>query len=92
MRAAIDSVLRKPIETGAIPGVAALAADDQGIFYEGAFGRRAIDKPETMTLDSVFRIASMTKAITATAAMQLVERGRGSTPTVRHDCARRSGR
>ena len=76
MRAAIDSVLRKPIETGAIPGVAALAADDQGIFYEGAFGRRTIDKPDTMTLDSVFRIASMTKAITATAAMQLVERGR----------------
>jgi methyl acetate hydrolase len=29
-----------------------------------------------MTLDSVFRIASMTKAVTATAAMQLVEEGR----------------
>ena len=33
------------------------------------------DKPEPMTLDSVFRIASMTKAITGTAAMQLVEKG-----------------
>jgi methyl acetate hydrolase len=76
MRAAIDSVLRKPVDTGAIPGVAALAADDRGIFYEGAFGRRAVDKSDPLTLDSVFRIASMTKAITATAAMQLVERGR----------------
>ena len=76
MRAAIDNVLRKPIETGAIPGVAALAAGDRGIFYEGAFGRRAVDKSDPLTLDSVFRIASMTKAITATAAMQLVERGR----------------
>jgi methyl acetate hydrolase len=72
---AIDKVLRKPIEAGLIPGVVALAADDRGIIYEGAFGRRAVDKPEPMTLDSVFRVASMTKAVTGTAAMQLVEKG-----------------
>jgi methyl acetate hydrolase len=76
MSAEIDSVLRKPIETGAIPGVVALAANDRGVFYEGAFGRRATDKADAMTVDSVFRIASMTKAITGTAAMQLVEQGR----------------
>ena len=72
---AIDKVLRKPIEEGLIPGVVALAADDQGFIYEGAFGRRAVDRPEPMTLDTVFRIASMTKAITGTAAMHLVEKG-----------------
>jgi methyl acetate hydrolase len=72
----IDDVLRKPIEAGLIPGVVALAADDRGVFYEGAFGLRAVDKPEAMTLDSVFRIASMTKAVTGAAAMQLVEEGR----------------
>jgi methyl acetate hydrolase len=72
----IDNVFRKPIEAGLIPGVVALAADDRGVFYDGAFGRRAVDKPEPMTLDSVFRIASMTKAVTGTAAMQLVEEGR----------------
>jgi methyl acetate hydrolase len=72
----IDDVLRKPIDAGLIPGVVALAADDRGIFYEGAFGWREVDKPEPMTLDSVFRIASMTKAVTGTAAMQLVEQGR----------------
>ena len=72
----IDDVLRKPIEAGLIPGVVALAADDRGVFYEGAFGWRAVDKPEPMTPDSVFRIASMTKAVTGTAAMQLVEEGR----------------
>jgi methyl acetate hydrolase len=72
---AIDEVLRKPIEAGLIPGAVALAANDGGVVYEGAFGRRAIDKTEPMTLDSVFRIASMTKAITGTAAMQLVEKG-----------------
>ena len=72
----IDNVFRKPIEAGLIPGVVALAADDRGVFYDGAFGRRAVDKPEPMTLDSVFRVASMTKAVTGTAAMQLVEEGR----------------
>jgi len=72
----IDRVLKKPIEAGAIPGVVALAADDQGIVYQGAFGRRFIDKPDPITFDSVFRIASMTKAVTGTAAMQLVEQGR----------------
>jgi CubicO group peptidase (beta-lactamase class C family) len=71
----IDKVLKKPIEAGLIPGIVAVAADDRDVIYEGAFGQRAADKPEPMTLDSVFRIASMTKAITGTAVMQLVEKG-----------------
>ena len=76
MSAAIDRVLTDPVESGKIPGVVALVANDSGIIYQGAFGRRAVNRPEPMTLDSVFRIASMTKAITATAAMQLIETGR----------------
>src|SRR5262245_42226385 len=72
----LDRVRSKPIEAGPVPGVVAAAADDRGIFYKAAFGTRSVDKPEPMTADSVFRIASMTKAVTATAAMQLVERGR----------------
>ena len=71
----IDEVLRKPIVAGLIPGIVALAADDRGVFYEGAFGSRAVDKSEPMTTDSVFRIASMTKAVTGAAVMQLVEQG-----------------
>jgi methyl acetate hydrolase len=73
---AIDEILRKPIDAGLIPGIVALAADDRGVVYRGAFGRRAVDKTEPMTLDSVFRIASMTKAVTTTAAMQLIEQQR----------------
>ena len=72
----IDNVFRKPIEAGLLPGVVALAADDGGVFYEGACGWWTVDKPTPMTLDSVFRIASMTKAVTGTAVMQLVEEGR----------------
>ena len=73
---AIEKFQLKPIEAGLIPGIVVVAADDRGIIYQGAFGRRTIGKPEPMTLNSVFRIASMTKAITGTAAMQLVEKGR----------------
>ena len=46
------------------------------MIYQGAFGKRDLSKDDPMTLDSVFWIASMTKAITAAAAMQLVEQGK----------------
>jgi hypothetical protein len=48
----IDDVLRKPIAAGLIPGIVALAADDRGVFYQGAFGLRVLDKPEAMTLEA----------------------------------------
>jgi methyl acetate hydrolase len=76
MSADIDRVLINPVESGKLPGVVGLVANDSGIIYQGAFGHRTAGKPEPMTLDTVFRIASMTKAITAAAAMQLVETGR----------------
>jgi methyl acetate hydrolase len=75
-RAAIDSVLRSAVDQGDVPGVVALAGTDQGTVYEGAFGKRDLSRPEPMTLDTVFWIASMTKAIVSTAAMQLVEQGK----------------
>jgi len=59
-----------------VPGVVAMAATDRGLLYEGAFGRRGRGGAEAMTPDTVFRIASMTKAITSIAAMQLVEQGK----------------
>src|SRR6185436_19783487 len=51
------------------------AAGDE-VIYEGAFGRRGLPDGAPMTLDTVFWIASMTKAITGVAAMQLVELGK----------------
>ena len=72
----IDRVLETAVERGDVPGVVAMAADRGGVIYEGAFGRRALPDGEAMTADSVFWIASMTKAITSMAAMRLVERGR----------------
>src|SRR5260221_1256898 len=71
----IDDLLRAASGAGDVPGVAAAAATDAGILYEGAFGTRDLGAGPAMTRDTVFRIASMTKAVTAVAAMQLVERG-----------------
>ena len=72
----VDEALRRAVESGEVPGVVVAAATDEGIVYEAAFGKREIGKATSMTPDSVFWIASMTKAITCAAAMQLVESGK----------------
>src|SRR5689334_19793534 len=71
----IDQPLRAAVNDGRVPGVVALAATRDGAFYQGAFGRRSLAENTPMTVDTVFRIASMTKAVTGVAAMQCVERG-----------------
>src|SRR6202045_1756624 len=75
-KAQIDQVLRQKSDAREIPGVVAIAANGKETIYQGAFGKRDLSKDDAMTLDSVFWIASMTKAITAAAAMQLVEQGK----------------
>jgi methyl acetate hydrolase len=72
----IDEVLKAAIDRGDVPGVVAMAATREGPLYQGAFGKRALPDGAAMTADTVFWIASMTKAVTSTAAMLLVEEGR----------------
>jgi CubicO group peptidase (beta-lactamase class C family) len=74
--ASIDKLFSQAVESKAMPGIVAVAATDTSTVYEGAFGKRELGKDAPMTVDSVVWIASMTKAITGTAAMQLVERGK----------------
>lgn len=71
-----DTILQKAVESGDVPGVVAAATDRNETIYEGAFGVRVLGEPEPMTPDTVVWIASMTKALTSTAAMQLVEQGK----------------
>lgn len=72
----LDTLFRQAVESKRMPGIVAVAASDRGTLYEGAFGTREIGTDQPMTLDTVVWIASMTKAITAAAAMQLVEQGK----------------
>jgi methyl acetate hydrolase len=75
-KAQIDQILRQKCEAKEIPGVVALAATGNEVIYQGAFGKRDLSKDDAMTVDSVFWIASMTKAVTTAAGMQLVEQGK----------------
>ena len=72
----VDEVLKTAIDRGDVPGVVAMAATREGPVYHGAFGKRALPDGPAMTVDTVFWIASMTKAITSAAAMRLVEQGK----------------
>jgi methyl acetate hydrolase len=74
MKLQIDAVLKQATDAGAVPGVVAMVTDRNKTLYEGAFGRRALDGDAPMTLDTVGLIASMTKALTSVAALQLLER------------------
>ena len=76
MRERIDGVLSEAVSGGAVPGVVAGVTDADAELYLGGFGERVLGAGEKMTPDTVGWIASMTKAITGAAAMQLVEQGR----------------
>ncbi|HTX50724.1 MAG TPA: serine hydrolase domain-containing protein [Caulobacteraceae bacterium] len=72
--AAIEAALSAATVSG-LPGVAAAARLADGTTLERAAGMRGLDNPQPMTPDTVFWIASFTKALTTTAVLQLVERG-----------------
>jgi CubicO group peptidase (beta-lactamase class C family) len=73
--AKVDDTLRTGIAQRKIPAAVAMVASDRSVLYSGAFGTR--DSSGTAVApDSIFQIASMTKAITTVAALQLVEQGR----------------
>ena len=71
----IDRALQARVSAREIPGVVAMAANEQSVVYEGAFGFRDMAAASRMSTDTVFRIASMVKLLTSVAALQLVERG-----------------
>ncbi|TBW29080.1 serine hydrolase [Gramella sp. KN1008] len=71
----IDKMLHSSIEDEQIPGVVALIARDGKIVYHKAFGSADAGGKE-LKKDDIFRIASQTKAITATAVMMLWEEGK----------------
>lgn len=70
----IDKMLQEAVEKKEIPGAVALVARKGKIVYLKAFGEASPQIP--MKPDHIFRIASQTKAITATALMMLWEEGK----------------
>ncbi len=71
----IDDVMKQYIDEGKIAGAVTLVARQGHVVYREAFGMADIEDDRKMKTDSLFRIASMSKPITATAVMILYERG-----------------
>ncbi|MEQ1946704.1 MAG: serine hydrolase domain-containing protein [Bryobacteraceae bacterium] len=72
----IAETMREGVNKRGIPAAVAIVATGEKYLYTGAFGKRDAESGTSVKLDSIFAIASMTKAITTTAAMQLVEQGK----------------
>lgn len=72
----LDTMLEDAIKNEEIPGLVALIAKNGKIIYHTAKGFSSVEHEEAMPKDAIFRIASQTKAITATAVMMLWEEGK----------------
>ncbi len=71
----LQEILDKALAQQSIPGAVAMVGNSEKMIASATsgFSDPATDQP--MALDNIFQIASMTKAVTSAAAMQLVERG-----------------
>ena len=72
---AVSTFLADAVSRGDVPGVVALVVDRDKVLYHEAFGKMNTAKNVPMAKDTIFRIASMTKAVTSVGVMQLVEQG-----------------
>lgn len=75
MRQAVDRALAQAVETGRIAGAVVLVGDSAGTRHASAAGLADPASGRPMVEDTIFQLASMTKAVTSVAAMQLVETG-----------------
>lgn len=72
----ISSFLGAAVNRGDVPGVVALVVDRDTVLYHEAFGKMNVAKNLPMAKDTIFRIASMTKAVTSVGVMRLIEQGK----------------
>jgi CubicO group peptidase (beta-lactamase class C family) len=76
--AALTGVLQDATSRGDVPGVVVAVVDRDGVLYHEAFGQASTARQTPMAKDTIFNMASMTKAITSVAVMMLVDEGRVS--------------
>jgi len=74
--AAIGTFLKAAIARGDVPGVVVLVTGPDRVLYHEAYGKMNTAKGVEMQKDTIFNIASMTKAVTSVGTMMLVEEGK----------------
>ncbi|WP_282937498.1 serine hydrolase domain-containing protein [Paenibacillus sp. RC67] len=70
-----DAAIRQLMEKHRIAGLAASVIRDGQMVWSGGYGWANLDRRIPVTNRTIFRIASISKTVVATAFMQLVERG-----------------
>lgn len=73
---AVDRAMNQLVEDGKLPGGVVLVARRGQIAYLKSFGKKELATGQPMTNDTIFRIYSMSKAVTSAAAMMLVDDGK----------------
>lgn len=75
---AIDSIIDEALAKWHVPGVAVAIVRDDKVIYIGGRGIREVGKPDRVTPDTLFAIASVTKTFTAAAVATMVDHGKVS--------------
>src|SRR5690606_32869112 len=75
-KAGLDAYLATQVGPQRIPGMVAMVVDARQTLYLNAFGQQDVAGNKPMRPDSIFRIASMTKPVTAVAALMLIDEGK----------------
>lgn len=73
---ALDSILENAVKQHHIPGGVAMVIKNDSLVFQKAFGYQQMAQKIEMQENSIFRLASMTKGLTAVAVLQLVEAGK----------------
>jgi CubicO group peptidase (beta-lactamase class C family) len=71
----IDAYLLAKMAAAQVPGMAVVAVKNDQIVFSGAYGLADVSTMRPVTLDTIFNVASISKTVTATALMQLIEHG-----------------
>lgn len=74
--ARIGETFKREVDQGNLPGVVLMVARKGRLVYSDAFGFQSKETETAMSMDTIFRIYSMTKPIVSVAAMMLVEDGK----------------
>jgi CubicO group peptidase (beta-lactamase class C family) len=74
--AAVSAFLKSAVDRGDVPGVVVAVVNKDGVLYNEAFGQASTGAHRAMAKDTIFNIASMTKAVTSAAIMMLADEGK----------------
>ena len=72
----LSAFLKSAIDRGDVPGAVVAVVNKDGVLYNEAFGQASTASHRAMAKDTIFNIASMTKAVTSAAIMMLADEGK----------------